>query len=188
VSPPSDQKGAAGDPLPPDDPTAADSRTSEPQPSVPQHPLSKKVVYMAAGIPEALGERLQSALAQALDARRDLTLYARVDPITVRAAEPSEVTAARLTLPEAVPDLLGGEVETQVLADGERLRVWLAGADQIEPDSTVTLIAIGPGGEIAEVTAVAGTPRITLELSLPWTAAQLPEAVAIAFEQLGQAQ
>jgi hypothetical protein len=142
---------------------------------------------MAAGIPEALGERLQSVLAQALDTRRDLTLYARVDSITVRAAEPSEVAAARLTLPEVVPDLLGGEVETQVLADGERLRVWLAGADWIEPDSTVFLVAIGPGGEIAEATTVAGAPQVTLELSLPWTAAHLPEAVAIAFERLRQA-
>lgn len=161
-------------------------QTSEPHPSTPErpNPLSEEIEYMAKGIPQGLGERLQAALDRVLGSRPDLTLYAGVNPIAVRAAEPSDVVAARLELPEAVPDLLGGKVETRALADGERLRVWLAGANRIEPGSTVALIAITSGGEIAETTVVAGASQGSIELTLPWDAARMPEAVALVFEQL----
>lgn len=184
---PPDPEDGAGNPLTPDDPpTPEGAQTGQAHPSAPEQPnlLSEKIEYMASGVPQALGERLQAALEHVLGAPRDLILFARVDPITVRASKRPDAMAARLELPEVVPDLLGGEIETRVLADGERLRVWLAGIKQIEPNSRVTLIAITPGGEITHITVIPDVAEETIELSLPWNGAQVPEALTLAFERL----
>jgi hypothetical protein len=175
----------------PESPPPADQKATESleanQPEVTSGhptPLSEQLVT-ASSIPTALRKRLREALGRLTGPRAELTILAGVAPIAVRAAELSTVTAARLELPEAAPDLLGSEVETQILADGERLRIWLAAANLIEPGSTVALIALDTSGELLETTVVTGASHTTIELSLPWDDARLPEAVALVFKQSG---
>lgn len=180
-----DQDGGTGSPPPADQEATESTEGSRPvTASGSPTPLSEQLV-MASGIPAALSRRLREALGQVQGPRPDLVLLAGVTPTAVRAAEPSTVTAARLELPEAALALLGSEVETQVLADGERLRIWLAGANPITitPGSRVALIAFDGRGELVETAVVAGASPTTIELSLPWDDARLPEAVALVLKQ-----
>lgn len=129
-----DQEGGGASPPPADqevseNPDASQAATTT---AGTPTPLGEPLV-MARGVPAVLGGRLREALERVLELGPDLVLVAGVAAIAVRAAEPSTVAGARLELPDAVPDLLGGEIETQALADGKRLRVWLAGAARIEP-------------------------------------------------------
>jgi hypothetical protein len=179
VSPSPDQEGGTASP-PPTDPESTESAEGSRPPTASSGPtpLSEQLV-MARGIPTALSRRLRLAL----ESCSDLVLLAGVAQTAVRAAEPQPVTAARLELPEAASDLLGSGVETQVLADGERLRVWLATSNPIAPGSKVTLVAFNAGGELVETVATTERPNTTVELSLPWADAHLPEAVALVFTQ-----
>jgi hypothetical protein len=182
---PPDQEGGAASPPPIDQETAGSPEAGLPTPVNPRPatPLTERLVE-ASGLPAALVERLRRNLDQALGSPADLSLIVGIAPITVRAAEPSTVTAGRLELPDGTAGLLGEEIETHVLADGERLRVWLAGTTRVQPGSAVTLIAITAAGEIAEATAVADASAEDLELSLPWADAVLPEVVSLAFGDL----
>jgi hypothetical protein len=181
---PPDQEGGAPSPPPIDQETPTSPETSPPALANPRPPTPLTEGFLeASALPGALVEHLRKTL-EALESPAALSLIARMEPITVRAAEPSTVTPGRLELPDGAAGLLGEEIESHVLTDGERLRVWLAGTTRVQPGSTVTLIAITAAGEIAEATVVAGSPAEDLELSLPWADAALPEAISLTFGNL----
>jgi hypothetical protein len=184
---PPDQEGGASPP-PIDQEAATSPEASPPALANPRPPTPLTEGFLeASGLPAELVERLRKTLDRTLGSPADLSVIAGIAPIAVRAAEPSTVTAGRLELPDGTGVLLGGEIETHVLADGERLRVWLAGTTRVQPGSAVTLIAITAAGEIAEATAVADPSAEDVELSLPWADAVLPEAVSLSFGGLREA-
>ncbi len=139
---------------------------------------------LAGEVAEPLAEQLRGALSEAATGALALAFLVPLRHQPVRAAEPAPATAAQLELPEEAEELLGTAVETQVVTGASQLRVWVAGATQIEPGSRIGLVAITPEGDVAETTAVVQDSESAIELSLSWEFPQAPDAVALGIEQL----
>jgi len=160
--------------------------TQPPPDSESEGSLTEKIILTVGGVADELAQRLRQSLTLHAGSGHELAMLARPEPITVRASKPAAVTAARLVLPAAAATRLGSAIETQIVADGEQLRLWISGATEIRTGATVALLVITPEGELAETTTTAADPTALLELSLPWTFRLAPEAVGLVIELLGQ--
>lgn len=138
-----------------------------------------RVFLRAGGVAEELAGRLLEAFSPP-GGSPWLAFCGEVEPVGVRSGEPSAKTIpARLVLPDGVGERVGERIETRVVVDGSKVRVWLAGVDRIAVGSTVLMAVGGESGHPVTATAPVEDSSSPIALSAPWTADEPPTAIAI---------
>jgi len=159
------QEGAAADPAPV------------------EHSLGENSTYMVGSVPEEITNLLRPAFEQLLGALPQLTMYARLQAIEVRAAEHA-TPAAQLELPPAGAERLGKSLETRVLGEPGRIQIWIAGAEEIEPGSKLGVVAVGGDEQTSRAAVEIEDPAKLVEISLSWEFGRPPLAIALLIEKL----
>ena len=172
--------------LGPDEGSAADESSQEgaaADPATAEHPLGESSTYMAGSDPEEVTRPLGPALERLLGARPQLTMYGRLQAIEVRAAE-SATPAAQLELSSVGAERLGKGLETRVLREPGRILIWIAGAEEIEPDSKLGAIAVRADGQTSHTVVEVEDGAELIEISLPWDFSHPPVTIALLVEKL----
>lgn len=143
-------------------------------------PFETKVMIASDEVAAPLSERLQDALARSVEGMQELTALAAVRTEAVRAPLDSDSASSfRIDLPATAEEHFGTEVETHLTVADDLLHVWLAGAEQLDPGSTLTLLVLSPEGESTSTATVAEPSSQPIRLSLQWPHPDPPIALAL---------
>lgn len=143
-------------------------------------PFEKKVMFASGDLGDAISEHFRDAAARSVQGAHDLVALASIRAEAVRAPLDSDPTSTfRIDLPPGLPEQLGSEVETHLIAGDGHLRVWLAGAELLDPDSTMTFLVVSPTGESAHAVATVGTASQPIRVTLDWPHPDPPTALGL---------
>lgn len=143
-------------------------------------PFETKVMVVSDDLTDAISERFRDATARSVQGAHDLVALASIRAEAVRAPLDSDLTSTfRIDLPPGLPEQLGSGVETHLIVGDGHLRVWLAGAELLDPDSTMTFIAVSPTGESAHAVTTAETAGQPIRVTLDWPHPDPPTALGL---------